>query len=152
MKDPKIDNLEQSKIEEILKINALPPTAKENFYLNFGLELLKNQLNLANELLKQQISICIALLGVSVIYDDLLKDSHILKFVVVLLFFISLICAFLGLIPYHKKKVNYDVPTEIERFTDEALQHKRRYYWISALLIVVGIAIIIGQLFFSFFK
>lgn len=120
------------------------PTAEEIFYTTWGQETVKSNINLCNDILKQLITISSALLGVSIIFEQIVT-SETLKFFVLLSFFISLIIAFIGLLPY-ENKVRLDTPEDIKEHKRKALKHKRRYLWISAMTIVVGFALILGEL------
>jgi hypothetical protein len=120
------------------------PTEEEIFYTTWGQETIKNNITLCNDILKQLITISSALLGVSIIYDHIVT-SETLKIFVLLSFFISLIVAFIGLLPY-ENKVRLDTPDDIKAHKRKALKHKRQYLWISAMTIVVGFALILGEL------
>ncbi|MCD8031147.1 MAG: hypothetical protein LUF85_10100 [Bacteroides sp.] len=126
-----------------------PPTEEETFYLDWGRESLKNNIRLSNDILKQQITISSALLGVSLIFQEILTTNSI-KIAVVLSFFLSLIIAFIGLLPY-ERKVLLEVPAEIKSHKLKALRHKRYYLWTSALCLVVGFACIIAELILGMF-
>lgn len=133
--------------EEIQMLESRKPTEKDLFYLNWGLEIVKNQFNVANEVLKQQISICITLLGVSVVFDDLFNDNNKLKLLVVIIFFIGLIISFFGLIPFERKNVWLDSPSDIEDFQKEAVAYKRKCYLFAGISIFVGIFLVVVQIF-----
>lgn len=137
--------------EDIPLLESRIPTEKDMFYLNWGLELVKNQFNLANELLKQQITLCIALLSVSVIFDKLFENNSQLKFMVILVFFISLIAAFAGIMPFERKVVWLDSPDDIEAFQKDALLFKKRCYIVSGIFILIGLGLIIGKIFHTAF-
>lgn len=121
-----------------------PVTDEDEFYVNWGKETLKNNITLANDILKQLITLSSALLGVSIIYEHIVKGEFF-KISVLLSFFISLIIALLGLLPY-EKKVSLNSPSEIKNFKKKALKHKRLHLWISSIAIVVGFGLIIGEL------
>jgi len=120
------------------------PSEEDLFYASWGQETVKNNINLCNEILKQLITISSALLGVSIIYDKIVS-SEILKSFVLLSFFVSLIIAFIGLLPY-ENKVRLDTPKDIKEHKRTALKHKKQYLWTSAFSIVIGFSLIIGEL------
>lgn len=120
------------------------PSEEEIFYTTWGQETVKNNINLCNDILKQLITISSALLGVSIIYDHVVL-SETLKFFVLFSFFVSLIVAFIGLLPY-ENKVRLDTPDDIKTHKRQALKHKRQYLWVSAMTIVIGFALILGEL------
>jgi hypothetical protein len=123
------------------------PTTEDEFYLEWGKESLKNNINLANEILKQLITLSTALLGVSIIFDKIVSDE-ILRIVVLSLFFISLVLSLLGILPY-EKNVALNSPTEIKKFKRKALTQKRIYIWISGAGLTFGFAIILAELIFK---
>ncbi|MCU0469776.1 MAG: hypothetical protein MUF58_14350 [Arcicella sp.] len=147
----KNQELSEIEIDDIPLLESREPNEKDKFYLNWGLELLKNQFNLANELLKQQISICITLLGVSVVFDKLFDNNPKLKFLVVFIFFLSLISAFIGLMPFDRKVVWLDSPDDIEKFQRDALHYKKCWYYTSGVFIALGILCIIYHIFITAF-
>jgi hypothetical protein len=120
------------------------PTEEEIFYITWGQETVKNNITLCNDILKQLITISSALLGVNIIYDNIVS-SETLKIFVLLSFFVSLIVAFIGLLPY-ENNVRLDTPDDIKIHKRQALKHKRQYLWVSAMTIVVGFALILGEL------
>jgi len=120
------------------------PTQEELFYTTWGQETVKNNITLCNEILKQLITISSALLGVSMIYDDIVSNET-LKFFVILCFFLSLFVAFIGILPY-EKKVHLQTPDDIKTHKRKAFKHKRQYLWVSAMTIVIGFALILGEL------
>lgn len=142
MKQEKVDK-DNNPDEEIPFLESRKPTERDRFYLNWGLEIIKNQFNLSNELLKQQISLCITLLGVSIIFDKIFENDPKIKFIVVLIFFISLICAFIGLMPFERKSVWLDSPDDIEDFQKDALAFKKGWYLASGIFIIAGLGLIV---------
>ena len=141
--EKEIGNKEENSDEDIPLLKSRKPNERDKFYLNWGLEIIKNQFNLSNELLKQQISLCITLLGVSIIFDKLFENDPKMKFIVVLIFFISLLSAFIGLMPFEREHLWLDSPDDIECFQKDALKFKKRWYLISGLFIIIGLGIIV---------
>ncbi|MEK7079562.1 MAG: hypothetical protein AAB929_05825 [Patescibacteria group bacterium] len=120
------------------------PSEEDIFYTSWGQETVKNNINLCNDILKQLITISSALLGVTIIYDKIVS-SEVLKILVLLSFFGSLIIALIGLLPY-ENKVRLDTPNDIKEHKRTALKHKRKYLWTSAFAIVTGFGLILGEL------
>lgn len=131
--------------EEILQ--GEPVSDVDLFYINWGRESIKENISLANELLKQLITLCIALLGVSLIYDKILTYEF-LRFAVICFFFLGLIISFLGVLPF-EKKIDVLSPSKIREYHQIALKHKLKYIWIASAAIVMGFAIIIAELLVS---
>ncbi|MCC8198825.1 MAG: hypothetical protein LIP06_09710 [Tannerellaceae bacterium] len=127
-----------------------PPTEEEFFYTTWGKETLKNNINLCNDILKQLITLSTTLLGVTIIFDTIIT-VYFLKLLVMVLFFASLIIAFLGILPY-ERKVILDAPQDIKTHKEKTLKHKRTYLWSSAFCLVSGIGTIIGELIVGFFS
>ncbi len=120
------------------------PTDEDIFYITWARETIKNNFTLCNDILKQLITISSALLGLSIIYEQIVSCDTI-KIFVLLSFFTSLIVALFGLLPY-EKIVSIISPEDIKIHKRDALMHKRRYLWASAIAILVGFALIIGEL------
>lgn len=134
--------------DTITVVKSRKPTEKDEFYLSWGRELIKNEFNLSNELLKQQITLSLGILAVSFIFENLFKDSHFLKSVTLFLFFASLIASFIGIMPFTREDVWLDSPDDIENFKKDALKFKRRCYISSAVFIISGIGLIMIHVLF----
>jgi hypothetical protein len=134
--------------DEFIYVEAREPSLRDKFFLEWGLELVKKQFDLTNELLKQQISICVGLFAASFIFDTFLKEFPRLKATILFLWLSSLIMAFIGLMPFERKNVLLDSPSEIEDYTNDAIKFKKCCYTISAILILVGLSLLIIKLFF----
>ena len=126
------------------------PSEEDAFYITWGLETIKRNITLCNDIMKQLITINCALLGVTIIFDQILTNN-ILKILVLLSFFFSLIISFLGLLPYNNK-VNIKIPEDIKSHKKNALKHKQRFLRASAFTITIGFGMIIGELIFRFLK
>lgn len=144
MKNVEIKTLLQLHTYNMTTQQGHQPTEEEIFYTTWGQETVKNNITLCNDILKQLITISSALLGVSIIYDHIVSNET-MKIIVLLSFFISLIVAFIGLLPY-ENKVRLDTPEDIKTHKRNALKHKRHYLWVSAMTIVIGFALILGEL------
>lgn len=129
--------------EEIISVESRPPTQKEIFYLDWVKDLIKAQFSLCNEVLKQIITLCLALLSVSVIFDKLFEKDPSFKFFTVLMFFIALICACVGIYPFESNNLWFDSPSDIERFKSRALNFKKLWYKLSSVFLLLGIGTIV---------
>jgi hypothetical protein len=127
----------------IPKLKARAATQRDLFFLSWGPEMVKNQFNLASELLKQQITICIALLSVSLIFDNILKGNDQLKLLILLSFLLGLIFSFIGLMPFERQQVCLDSPDSIEAYQKDSLKHKKCCIKASGLMILIGLVLII---------
>jgi hypothetical protein len=135
--------MEKLEAEKIPFIKSRKQTEREKFFLNLGPELIKNQIPLASELLKQQITICIALLTVSLIFDKIFDEKSSIKLFVMLAFFIGLLAAFIGLMPFDRQDVCMESPEDIEWFHRDALRFKKICFCISGCMIIIGLFLII---------
>lgn len=131
-------------VKNKIQQKGLRPTNEDEFYLNWGKESLKNNIKLSNEILKQIITLSTALLGLTIIYEKIVS-VEILRIIVLLLFFISLVVSLLGVLPF-EGTISLNSPTEIKEFKRKVLKHKRIYLWISGGGLTLGFAIIIGEL------
>ena len=127
-----------------------PPSTDDTFYTQWGRETLKNNIKLSNDILKQLITLSSALLGVSIIFDDIVKTDWV-KILVLLSFFTSLVVAFFGFLPF-ENKVNLNSPTDIKEHKKKALKCKRWYLWSSAGALTVGFAAIIAEIIIKILK
>jgi hypothetical protein len=119
------------------------PSDDDEFYVQWGRESLKNNITLANDILKQLISISSAILGLTIIFEKIVV-TELLRTLSLLSIFISLIIAFVGLLPYESKVQPYS-PKDISDHKKKALKHKRSYLWVSAAFLNIGFGLLIGQ-------
>lgn len=129
----------------VIDVKARRPTEKEMFYLSYGPEIIKKQLDVATEILKQQVGICIGLLSVSLIFDDLLKSSQMLRAITLLAFFVATIVAFVGLMPFERKTVWMNSPISIEQYVTDSMAFKKICYKVAGGLILLGLGLIVWQ-------
>lgn len=132
--------------DEIVFLESRAPTEKELFYLEWGKEMIKNQFALANDQLKHIISICVTLLGVSVIFEQLFVSFPHRKFFSVLLFFIALIIACVGVNPF-ERNIWLNSPSEIEKFHKDAMHYKKVCYGLAGIFMLFGIGVIVVTVF-----
>ena len=122
-----------------------PVSDFDNFYLDWCRETIKNNISLSNDILKQLITLNTALLGVNIIFESIVFN-HLLKFLILIFFFLSLIIALLGVLPYQNRIVPFS-PDDIKNHKDEALRHKLKYLWTSATFLIIGFGIVLGELY-----
>lgn len=134
--------------EEVLQ--GEPVSDVDQFYIKWGKESIKENISLANGILKQLITLCTALLGVSIIFDEILTHEF-LRFSVVCFFFLGLIISFFGVLPF-KRKIDILSPSTIREYHQKALKHKLIHLWIASAAIVIGFAVIIAELLVSVIK
>ncbi len=120
--------------------SSKPPTKEEDFYIQWGKETLKTNIENANIVLRQLITLNTALLGGSVAFlsqGEISKSWHGASMA---FFFIGLIFAFLGSAPY-ESKVQLNMPNEIKQHKEKALKSKRCSLWESAIFTGTGLLI-----------
>jgi hypothetical protein len=133
--------------KESKPIKGQKPTEDDLFYLDWGRESIKNNLKNTNDILKQLITISTAVLGLTIVFENIIKHDS-LRIVVLFLFFLSLIISFLGILPYGKK-IQINSAEEIKEFKSKALKTKRLYIWFSGGMILSGFAVIIISMAFQ---
>ncbi len=118
-------------------IKGTPPLEDEEFYVLWGRETLKNNLAFTNDVLRQLVTLNAVLLGGSIAFlDDSLVDSTFKK-VIILLFFLSLVFSFVGMMPYGHS-VDLRLPEDIRRHKEFAFKLKRYFLWTAGALLASG--------------
>lgn len=120
------------------KAKSRAPTEEELFYQKWGYETLKANIKTVNEVLKQLITINVTLLGGGVAFIANFDVSNVISSLIMLCFFIGLIVAFLGAIPY-ESEVDIRIPLQIKRHKKEALKQKRRFLFVAGGLTLSGL-------------
>jgi hypothetical protein len=134
--------------ETIRVVKSRKPTEKDEFYLSWGREMIKNEFNLSNELLKQQISLSLGILAASFVFENL-KDSSYLKSWILFSFFLALLISFVGVMPFRRDNIWLDSPDDIETFKKDALFYKRICYISSAVCLLVGLLLLMIKTIFG---
>ena len=142
------DEITEEKVEEVLA--GKPVSEYDDFYLKLAKENIKENVNLANDILKQFITLCTALLGISLIFEEILYND-IFKLFTIIAFFIGLLVALIGVLPF-EKQIDILSPSEIKNYHKKALKHKLLYVWISSFSLVSGFGIIIAKLILKIFN
>ena len=114
-----------------------------------GQNTLKSAISLSNDLLKTLINLSSALLGVGFIFNDFVKTPWV-RIIVILFFFISLIVAFLGVLPFN---VKYDIEEEqqIREQEIKTFRRKRTHLWLSSGILALGLFCAILDITLDFF-
>lgn len=122
------------------------PTPDEEFYYNWGQETLKQNLTLSNNILSNILVLSSALLGgiIFLMGEDLLFAK--LKLLIAFAFLLSLIIAFIGILPF-ESKVDDRIPFDIKAHKSKALSSKRRYVWLAGSCMIAGFFIALGGIF-----
>lgn len=97
-----------------------------------------------DDMLKTLITMSSALLAVGVIFDDIVTSKFV-RLVVILLFFVGLVIAFIGVLP---AKFKYHIGNEEGEKAQSIniLLRKRRHLKISAMVMAVGFIMIITDI------
>lgn len=117
-----------------------PPSEDEEFYVLWGRETLKNNLAFTNDVLRQLVTLNTALLGGSIAFLDEKLISSTFKGGIVVLFFLSLITSFVGMMPY-QHSVDLRLAEEIRQHKENAFRWKRYCLWVAGILLASGFII-----------
>jgi len=101
-------------------LKSKPPTKNELFYIKWGEESIKKNIENAHSTLTQFLTLNTALMGGSILF---MKPENINKewlSLSLILFFIGLFTSFLGILP-HETKVNPISPSQIKEHKNNAL-------------------------------
>ena len=121
-------------------IKVTVPTEDEKFYIQWGREILKNNLVFTNDVLRQLITLNTALLGSSIAFlDERIIDLTLKKFII-LFFLLSLIFSFIGVMPYGNS-IDLRMPEEIKKYKETAFKWKRYCLWAASSLLAFGFLI-----------
>ncbi|OAB78402.1 hypothetical protein [Cochleicola gelatinilyticus] len=143
--EPTNETVEENE-EEVLAGRLV--SEEDKFHLEWARESIKENIKLANDILRQLITLCTASLGISLIFENILSNE-IFKIITILFFFLALVIALLGILPY-EKTIDTSSPSEVKTFHNNALKHKLKYVWTSGVALVIGFAIIIAELIVKF--
>lgn len=119
-------------------IESLPPSNEDLFYLKWGEETIKKNIENAHALLSQFLTLNVSLMGGSIVF---LNPNYISKDWLIAslsLFFTGLCIAFIGLLP-HESNVSAISPSAIKTHKEDALFKKRCFLWSCATAIGVGL-------------
>src|SRR5579863_2182827 len=119
------------------EIQGRPASPAQEFYYQWGLETLKNNFTVLNDVLRQLVTLSASLLGGSIAFlkASLLGTEY--RNAVVIAFFVSLVFAFLGMMPY-EGKFDPQRPDSVKRHKGRAVKWKRIWVWTTAGLLATG--------------
>lgn len=128
-------------------VQSTPPSEEDLFYLQWGQETIKKNIDNANGVLTNFLTLNTTLMGGGIAFMKPESISQNWLGVSLSFFFLGLILSFLGVIP-HETKVNPISPTHIREHKELALLKKRRLMWSCAISTGGGLATLaIGVLF-----
>jgi hypothetical protein len=125
------------------------PSEEDEFYLRWGYESLKTNLQLSNAVLRQLVTLSAAFLGSGAYFlQNRVMPASLVALTLGLLF-VSLVTSLLGVLPY-SGTVDLNAPTKIKEHKENALKSKRRYILLSAAplilaLVLAGVSVMIRQ-------
>lgn len=118
------------------------PTEDELFFIAWGRETLKSNLQLTNSILSQLLTLNTALLGGSVVLLSPKHSVECARWWAIILFLFGLIFSFVGILPY-TEKIDRRSPTQIETHKSRVLEYKLGLIYLSALFTGVAFFVII---------
>ncbi|MCB1936297.1 MAG: hypothetical protein KDF59_10185 [Nitrosomonas sp.] len=124
--------------EPSTKATSQPPTEEELFYLEWGKETVKSNINIATDVLKQFIAINVVLLGGGAAFLEGSDISVLSRSVILISFLLGLIVSIIGVVP-KESKVDFRVPKQIKAHKSKALMKKRCFLYLSAAFTVFGL-------------
>jgi hypothetical protein len=118
-------------------VEGRPASPEQEFYYQWGLETLKNNFNVLNDVLRQLVILCASLLGGTIAFLSPRLIGTEYKNAVVITFFMALVFAFAGMLPY-EGKFDPQVPDSVKRHKERAVKWKRIWLWVTAALLTAG--------------
>ena len=104
-------------------VASTPPSQEDAFYLQWGEETIKKNIENAHGVLTQFLTLNTALMGGSVVFMKAENIGDLWLSVALSLFFVGLCTSFLGVLP-HETAVNPISPTQIKEHKHSALLKK----------------------------
>lgn len=123
-------------------VQSTSPSAEDLFYLQWGQETIKKNIENAHGVLTQLLTLNTALIGGGVAFMKPESISSTWLGISLFLFFMGLVFSFLGVLP-HETKVNPISPSKIREHKESALQKKRGLMWSSAVATGGGLATLV---------
>ncbi len=121
------------------RLEGRPPSPEEVFYLQWGREALKNNINLLNDVLRQLVTLDTALLAALIGFLHEIQIPEWSKAIVLSSVSISLLLAFIGVLPY-RAEVDLRKPEHIRVHKEKALSYKRRFLTVAAIFFFLTFA------------
>ncbi len=124
--------------EKIIQGEAREPTKDENFYIEWGYETVKSNINTANEVFKLLITINVTLIGggSAFLYKSNVLESY--RIIILAAFLIGLILALIGIFP-KESEVDIRIPEKIKTHKIKVLGIKRDFLKAASTLTVLGL-------------
>ena len=112
-------------------------------------ETVDKLISTTDDMLKTLITMSSALLAVGVVFDDFVKIP-LMRLFIILMLFLGLILAFLGILPF---RVRYDIEDaeELKEQHIRSFRRKRRHLWYSAASLALGLTLVIIDLMIEVF-
>lgn len=122
------------------------PSEDDLFYLEWGKETTKKNIENAHGVLTQFLTLNTALMGGSVVFLSPSAVDKAWQTIALGLFFIGLFISFVGILP-HETTANLISPSEIKQHKEIALHRKRVFMWLSAFstgagLLAISVAVV----------
>jgi len=122
------------------------PSEEDLFYLEWGKETTKKNIEIAHGILIQFLTLNTALMGGSVVFLSPGAVDKAWQTIALCLFFIGLFISFVGILP-HETTANIISPSEIKQHKEKALRRKRIFMWLSVFstgtgLLAIAIAVV----------
>ena len=119
-------------------LQGTPPTDDDTFYLEWGKETTKKNIESAHGVLTQFLTLNTALMGGSVAFFTQGSINKSLQLSALFCFFIGLLVSFLGVLPY-ESNVSPISPSEIKDHKEISLKRKRFFMWLTAVFTGAGL-------------
>ena len=113
-------------------------------------ETLQRLIATTDDMLKTIITMSSALLAIGFIFNDFVK-SPLVRAVIIILFFIGLVLAFLGMLPFNLRHDVEDAE-EMKQQQVKSFLRKRRHLWLSAGVMAIALILAILDLLVDVFK
>lgn len=123
------------------------PNEEEQFYVQWGQESLKSEMDGMHDTLKQLVTLSTALAGSAIIFTtDLIFMP--MKIFAIISFVTCLAVSFSGMLPF-EAKVDLQCPYEIKRMREEAAAWKLQklklaFFFLAAGLVIAGAGLLLG--------
>lgn len=121
------------------------PSKEDLFYIEWGRESVKNNIDNANTVLSKLLTLNTALIAGGAFFGSA-KLSEGIPSLAPILFFIGLALAFIGIMP-HESNINTISPSSIKYHKDCALLKKRLFMWTCAVSTGAGLFILICSIY-----
>ncbi len=122
-------------------VQSVPPSHEDIFYVKWGEETVKKNIENAHAVLTQFLTLNVSLMGGSIVFLDPKYINKIWLITLLSLFFIGLCISFVGLLP-HESTISCISPSEIKLHKKQALCKKRCFMWCCAVATGGGLVVL----------